>query len=481
MTAHAPSAVPAARSRPFALPSELLVIGGLLVGALAVGVLASARPIVAIGLVVAAIAGIVVASDARMLPPFLVLAVFAEGVHVGGFNLGRVMGPVALAVVVYYVLAGGPARMRPSPLVAVALAIGAWILVSFWWASDTHWASVWFLRWALSVAFAVAFAVLVQREEHVARVLMALVIGAALFGAVGILTYLGSGGLSRGQGLTDDPNQFASYNAIAVPAALVLAVAGRRRGRGPLLYLSIVVMVLSIVASFSRGGFLTLAVTVLATLFVSWRVFFSRRSQKAVYMGVLAVAFSLVLIIGSAAYAQRLGTILTGSDHGSGRTDLWSAAWHGYTNHPYLGLGAGGYEAQSLQLLLTTPGVDLVAANASPGRPVHNAYFEPLVDLGPVGLLLFLLLMGITFAYLVRAAKRFRRAAREQLWRMTVALTVSYVGLCTALVFLSIELGHMLWAFVGLAVALDAMSRRSLDQENAAAAKAKELVPEPAV
>jgi O-antigen ligase len=321
---------------------------------------------------------------------------------------------------------------------------------------------VWFLKWALSVAFAIAFAVLVQREQDVARVLGAFVLGAGLFGVIGILTYLGSGGLSRGQGLTGDPNQFASFEALAVPAALALAGSDRWAAWRPLLYLSIPVSVLSIVASFSRGGFVTLAVVVLATLAISWRVFFRRRTQKVTYVALLAIAGVLILSIGSTAYEARLGTILSGSDRGSGRTDLWAAAWHGYTHHPYLGLGAGGFEAQSLELLQTTPGVDTTAPYVAAGRPVHNAYFEPLVDLGPVGLALFLVLVGFTFWYLVGAAKRFRISGRRVLWRMSMALLVSYVGLCTAIVFLSIELGHMLWAFVGLAVALDGMSRREL-------------------
>jgi hypothetical protein len=440
------------------VPSEAFVVTGILAGALVVGLLAAARPTLAVGLVVAVVATLAIASDARMLPPFLVLAVFAEGVSVGGFNLGRVIGPVALAVVIYYVLAGGTAHLRMSPLVGAAVAFGAWILVSLYWAVDSHWVTVWFLKWALSVAFAIAFAVLVQREEDVARVCGAFVLGAGVFGLIGVLTYIGSG--TRGAGLVGDPNQFASYEALALPPALALACSRRYSAWRPLLYLAIPAAVISIVASFSRGGFLTLAVVVIATLALSWRFFFRRRTDKAAYIGLLAVAGTLVILIGSTAYQQRLGTILSGSDRGSGRTDLWSAAWRGYTSHPFSGLGAGGFEARSLPLLQTTPGVDISASYVAPGRPVHNAYFEPLVDLGPVGAGLFLLLIVLTLVYFVRAARRFKAAGREALWRMTGALAVSYVGLCMALVFLSIELGHMLWAFIGLAVALEALARR---------------------
>jgi hypothetical protein len=442
------------------VPNGTVVVGLILAGALVVGLLAAVRPMVAIGLVVAVAAMLAVVSDARMLPPFLVLSVFAEGVSVGGFNLGRVVGPVALAVVIYYVLAGGRAHLRASPLVGVALAFGAWTLASLYWSVDSHWVFVWFLKWALSIAFAVAFAVLVQREEDFSRVLGAFVIGATIFGLITVLTYVGSAGSSRAAGLTGDPNQFASYEALALAPALALAATGRWRRWRFLLYLSIPISVLAIVESFSRGGFLTLAVVVLTSLFVSWRVFFRSRAQKALYAGLLLAVGVVVVLVGSTAYQQRLGTILSGSDRGSGRTDLWSAAWRGYTMHPYTGLGAGGFEARSLTLLQTTPGVDITASYVQSGRPVHNAYFEPLVDLGPVGVALFLALVGFTFWYLVRAARTFRALGRDTLWRLTVSLTVSFVGLAMALVFLSIELGHMLWTFVGIAVAADALARR---------------------
>jgi O-antigen ligase len=341
-----------------------------------------------------------------------------------------------------------------------AIEFGIWIVFSLYWATDNHFAVVWFFKWALSLGFAVAFAVLVQEEKHVTAVLAAFVVAAVAFGLVGLLTYVGSGGASRGSGLTGDPNQFAAYEALAVPAALVLAGTERWSGRRPPLYFGIAVIVLSIVASYSRGGFLTLGVILVGTLAVSWRVFFRSPTEKGTYIGLLVFVGWIILVVGSTAYVHRIDTIFTGSDRGSGRTDLWSAAWRGYTQHPYLGLGAGGFEAHSLDLLHTTPGVDITASYVRADRPVHNAYLESLVDLGPLGLALFLAVVGLTFSYLVRSARRFRLAGRGRLWRMTVGLTVSYVGLAGAMLFLSIGLGHMLWIFVGLALALDTMSGR---------------------
>src|SRR5207249_5247629 len=118
---------------------------------------------------------------------------------------------------------------------------------------------------------------------------------------------------------------------------------------------------------------------------------------KLAYLIALTVAVAAALAVGSTTLVARAQTIIhPGMDRGSGRTDLWNSAWHGYTQHPWLGLGAGNFRARSLGLLMTTPGVNIRASYVAPGREVHNAYLETLTELGPVGFVLFLSVLGLT-------------------------------------------------------------------------------------
>ncbi len=449
------------------IPRDLLLVIGLGVAAVVVGGLAVDRPLWAVGLVVALVACVAIAVDVRTLPPLLVVAVFAEGVSVGGLNIGRLMGPLAVAVVLYYVLSRGRVDIRAYPLLAVSVALGVWILFSFYWADNSHYVITWVFRWALSFAFAMAFAVLVRDEKHVGWVLWAFVVAASIFGVIGLATYVSSGGLDRGTGLTGDPNQFAAYEALAAPAALVLGRIARRGAWSPVLYGVLALIGLAILASFSRGGVITLALIVVGTLVLPWTIFFRNRRQKGAYIVILAAVAWILLLLGSTAYQERISTIFSGQGRGSGRTDLWAAAWTGYKENPLLGMGAGGFEARSLDLLHTTPGVDIRASYVDSNRPVHNAYLEALVDLGPVGFGLFMAVLGLTFWYLVKAALRARAAGAGGLWRMAVALALALVGFASAIFFLSIELGHMLWIFVGLALALDAISKREREAARA--------------
>jgi hypothetical protein len=77
---------------------------------------------------------------------------------------------------------------------------------------------------------------------------------------------------------------------------------------------------------------------------------------------------------------------------GSGRTAYWRVAWDMVERAPLLGTGAGSYERWWLQ---ERP-VPHAARNA------HNLYLETLAELGPIGLALLLLALGLP----LRAARR---------------------------------------------------------------------------
>jgi O-antigen ligase len=450
---------PSLPRRPVAL-NEGLLLAGLLVSALAVGALAARRPALAIALVVAAAVVLLIASNVRTLPPILVATVFAEGISVGGITVGRLMGVLALAVLVYYLLVSGRADLKPNALLAAGLAYGLWILLSYYWAGTYNGVFTTFFKWALSFAFTLAFAVLVRNLNHVKTVLYAFVISAVVFGAAGFLTYLGSAGSARATGLTGDPNQFATYQALAVPAALVLARLESRPQVRAALYGAAALAVVTIGTSLSRGGVITLGLIVVVTVLMPWHVFFRRPAQKVSYALALVFAGWTVALLGSTQLLARIQTIFSpGQDKGSGRIDLWAAAWNAYSHHSALGLGGGGFEANSLSYLQNTPGVNIAASYVAAGRPVHNAYLEALVDLGPIGLAMFVLVIALTFWYLVRSAGRFRAAGELGLQRVTLALIASLLGLSVSIFFLSIGLGKAIWIFAGLALAFDRMSR----------------------
>ena len=78
---------------------------------------------------------------------------------------------------------------------------------------------------------------------------------------------------------------------------------------------------------------------------------------------------------------------------GNGRTEYWHTAWQQATTHPVLGGGAGTYD--EFWFRHTRIGGTV--------HDAHNLYLETLAELGPVGLLLLVLALGVPLVAVRRA------------------------------------------------------------------------------
>lgn len=434
--------------------------------ALAVGAMATFKSSIAIALVVGAVVALVVARDVTALPLFLVFTMFVESLSLGpALRVGRIAGALALLVVAYYALDRGRAGLRNNLLLAAVWGWGLWALASVYWADYSGAVLSTLGSYVLGVAYTLAFALLVRRPSQLRAIYFVLAAGSLIFGLVAFAQYAGSGGGSaRAAGLQGDPNYFAVYQVIALAPALVLAAFERRAQRRLLLYGIVGVIVLSVVSSLSRTGVIALLVVVVSTLVLPSRLFFARAGRKLGYVGALAAAGLVGVGVGSTAFVARVQSIFNATsssgDRGAGRTDLWAAAWHGYTQHPWFGLGAGNFTPHALQLLQTTPGVDTRRNYITTANVVHNGYLEQLTELGPIGLALWLLILVMSARYLIRAARRARAAGDLELERYATAGCVALLGYAVSVFFLSNELGKPIWIFAGLALALDVMTRR---------------------
>ncbi|MDX6510801.1 MAG: hypothetical protein QOE36_305, partial [Gaiellaceae bacterium] len=443
----------------------LFVPAVLVVAAIGVGALGSLQPLYGIAFVLAAAIVLLVTTNVSALPVLLVVTMFAEGVSVGPLTIGRLAGAFSLVVVVLVLLARGRAGLRGGPLLALVGAYGFWNLLSIYWAQDSSAVYTTQISWVIAITYMLAFALLIRTERQLMTIFATIAIGSLVFGLISFFTYVAAGGgAARSHGLDADPNYFAVYQVASLPAALALAAHERRRGRQLFYYGIVGVILLSVVSSLSRTGTVALLGVAAATLVVPWRMFFRRASDKVNYAIALAVGGSAAVAIGSTAFVSRLQAVLdptkAAEDKGTGRTDLWAAALHGWHDHPWLGLGAGNFGSRALELLQTTPGVDTQKNYVSAGRVVHDAYLETLVELGPVGLAVFLGILTLTAWYLIRSFRRARSAGNANLERLSTALLASFLGYLLGAIFLSNQLGKLLWILIGLTLALDAVTRR---------------------
>ena len=194
--------------------------------------------------------------------------------------------------------------------------------------------------------------------------------------------------------LTANPNDLALMLNLLLPFAAALAVWVRRPGLKAVLWCIVGFDAIGVVTTWSRGGFLTLMT--LGLLFGFQRL--RGHPWATVTLVPAAAAGALVLWLAPPSYLQHMQTITNYQADPTGSaqarlSDMITAAKIAL-QHPFIGAGLG---------------MNTLALNAARSRPawkmVHDVYLEYAVDLGLLGL-------GLYIALFVSCLQAARRAAR---------------------------------------------------------------------
>jgi putative inorganic carbon (HCO3(-)) transporter len=207
--------------------------------------------------------------------------------------------------------------------------------------------------------------------------------GLSLPGIEGVGDRVTAQGLDRLGGTFGSPNEAASYLVVVLPVALALALAPLGRPLRLLAALTGAAAATALVLTYSRGGWLGVAVALVLLLALG-----GRRGaiplRRAV--AVLAVAAAALLPFMPAIAARLLGD----PDNAAGsRLPLLDLAWRMFADHPVLGVGANGFGAAIPAY--ATPDLDLTWLYT-----VHDRYLLVLAETGIVGLLAYLWFLGAT-------------------------------------------------------------------------------------
>jgi O-antigen ligase len=256
-------------------------------------------------------------------------------------------------------------------------------------------------------------------------------------------------GYDGGSGLTGNPNDLALMLNLIVPITGAMVFGARRLSARVLAAVALLLSVTAIVATFSRAGFLTLAVTTVAFLLV-----LARRRAALLAAAVIVLALAALPLL-PAGYVERLGTITdiesdaTRSAWGRWR-DLQAAAGF-VVEHPIVGAGIGQ---------------DILAMNDERGTmwvQVHNAYLQYGVDLGLLGLVLFVWLHVSCFRSAGQAAARAaRHPARRRLVHLALGVQIALIAFGVAALFHPIAYQFYFFSIAGLAVALQTACREDI-------------------
>ncbi len=258
---------------------------------------------------------------------------------------------------------------------------------------------------------------------------------------------------ARPGGLFKDPNYYGVSAVIALPLVYYLAKTTAKKFFRLGFYGTMLLYVVGIMLSASRGAILGTGVMLVIALFLS--KFKVRAFLVIVFLVVVGVLVAPENVMnrftntyvseGEAVYGTAAST--------TRRFHLYTAGLLMIADHPVKGIGLGNFKAQSINYVpqLGDPGI------------AHSTYIELGAELGLPGLFLFLGIIAFTYRSLLRLRKLY--FDDNQLRLLFTSMLVALSGFVVSGAFLSAQNTKLFWLLVFLTIALERIVREQKQRE----------------
>ena len=336
-------------------------------------------------------------------------------------------------------------RILPQPRLLFVILVLALLTVPFSVWPGGSWGFI--SNSYLKNIFAFFVLLLVMKDERDIRgIVFAGLLSVFLIGTLGMLGHAG-GRLQISS--TYDPNDIAYLMNCFIPLAFYLSRSGGKI-RMACCYLMMALMIVVVISTASRGGFVGLA-----SIFV---IILLKERQKKLKILVLSifVVFTALSFAGPE-YWQRMGTIVDESDYnyqaGGGRIELWKRGLGMIIDNPLIGAGMGQYQVAEGLLHKGQGGWKWSTA--------HNSYLQIGVELGLPGLIVYLMMLAKSIVVARKLQITPSPFDGSPFLQSTVSgLEVGFYGYCISSIFLSQAYSSVLFYFLALITALCALSLR---------------------
>lgn len=344
---------------------------------------------------------------------------------------------------------------------------GIWTLVSTSMNLSSNPAWVWdYWNQFIKVLLLFFFVTLtVTKRLHIDTLIWAIVFAISAYAAMEAVKFVLSGGSHRitgRAGIIEDRNDLAVAINMCIPLLIYLLQTTEHKILKAGLWVLLVLNILSIVGTYSRGGFIGLGVVA----FAFW--------LKSRHKMVLALAALLVIPFmferAPEEWRERQSTISTAAGKDSsfiGRLWAWKISTLIALDYPLTGGGFGAVTEPQLWHYYApmTPGFSPLYTEPIPQyqapKAAHNIYFQVLGDHGFVGLGIFLMFLLLALLQNMKNSRVARQYNVHWYRQLASALTLSLVGYGITGANVSLAYFDLLYAVLGI-VAVMAMNREAL-------------------
>ncbi len=207
-----------------------------------------------------------------------------------------------------------------------------------------------------------------------------------------LLVNIGGETWLRATGFFPDPHVASFYFGIVWFIAVALFLQTKKYFW---LFISGVLFIADLL-TFSRGGYLGLLVGGATFLILGWENFTNNLKRGIGWS--LFVIFLLGSILGQSVFSRFYSSFTLADASSTDRIALWQEAGRHILERPLLGTGLGNYIVEARPIL-------------DPRAPfyAHNLYLDITVELGLLGLLFFLIPIGIGYSYGLKSVRMMSR------------------------------------------------------------------------
>ncbi|MFZ2089649.1 MAG: O-antigen ligase family protein [Desulfobaccales bacterium] len=260
--------------------------------------------------------------------------------------------------------------------------------------------------------------------------------------------------ISRVAGTIGHPNNLAGYLNLIIQVNLALLFAPIPRFYKRLLLPLLVLTVTTLILTFSRGGWLAMALGASVTGYLC----LARRSRSRVIPLMVSIGLVALLLVSSLILITPLKKRFFEEDYGAARSrvPMNQVALNIMQHHPWLGIGFTNYVNMAPHYDITKEAI----AYEFP-RPVHNEFLLIAAELGLPALACFVLILATLLTQLFRAS---RSQEDPVLPYLAIGLLGTFLGWCffRQTDYAYVLLADPFWFLAGLAQALATLLKTSI-------------------
>jgi putative inorganic carbon (HCO3(-)) transporter len=309
-----------------------------------------------------------------------------------------------------------------NPMLLLLIAFAGWMSLTTVYALDRDYAYPLWDRTLKSIVLVLAVAAFATTKLRIQAVVWTLAVSLAYYGFKGGVFVLATGGRHHVYGppetMIGDNNCLGLALVAVLPLLVYLRRTSRVRATRTALLAAMILTLVAVVGTYSRGALVTLVVA------GSVYAIRSRGGVVLVILGGLLASAAPSIMPGK--WMERMSTIQTYDADASfnGRVAAWRTSYEIASQRP-LGGGFSAVKLDEVARMFPAEG------GLTMGRAAHSIYFEVLGDHGFIGLALYLLVIAAallnTFQVLALARRRPDLAWASQLARMLQVSIVAFL------------------------------------------------------